>query len=219
MDNKDFASRIFLIFEDRGLQLPSINWIEALYEKSKSFSDKEINDGFTKVMNISGEDWNKKYGFGGKPAMSDWINFFNNNKKQSPENQVIIEVARILDYASFYLNNDVIFDNEFTNAAVKRYGGMSKIAWDIDKFNDNKRPREWVSRELKEIWLACYDGNHGSNEKSLGKSSFKNLDYVGDREKCLMLMNTKEEPPKNQIDQERVKDICVGLSSKFKPSY
>ena len=89
---------------------------------------------------------------GGKPAMIDWISFFTGSIKQSPEQQAIIQVARILDYASFYLGNDVIFDNEFTNETVKKSGGIVKIAWDINSENNNMEPLKWVRKSLQSSW-------------------------------------------------------------------
>ena len=220
MDKELFAGEIYLIFEDRGIkEQPSKAWLLKLYSEIGELSDLDFAKGLRRINIISQEEWHKKYGFGGKPAISDWVDFFLKNKTQAPEKQVIIEVARILDYASFYLKNDVIFDNEFTNSTVKKYGGMSKIAWDIDKDNDSKRPREWVSKDLKEIWLACYDGNHGSYEKDIGRGLYKSIDYVGDKNRCLALMNKKEEAPINIASHEKVKEIYNNLSKKFKPTY
>lgn len=244
MDKKQFSTEIFIIFEDRGIkEMPSMPWLDKLYGKINDITELEFARGLKKINDISQEQWHKKYGFGGKPAMVDWINFFTGQSNQSPEQQAIIQVARILDYASFYLKNDVIFDNEFTNATVKKYGGMSKIAWEIDKFNDNKRPREWVSKELKELWVACYDGNIGDYTLCVGESKpkiFKHvkgkftktddghtvegifikqkniIDYVGDKNKCLTLMNKTEDKPLNLNVQQKTKEIVSNLAKGFK---
>jgi hypothetical protein len=228
MNKEKFLSEIYLIFEDRGIkEKPSKAWLKKLYEGIEYMSELEFARGLKRIHDISQEEWHNKYGFGGKPAISDWVAFFG-SKKQSPEKQAIIEVVRILDYAKYYLGNDVIFDNEFTNGAVKKYGGISKIAWDIDKENDNKRQLEWIKKDLIELWVACYDGNHGSFEKCLGRQQpefFSNgkfirqenaLDFIGSKDKCLLLMNKKEEKPLNLAIQQKTSRIVSDIAKSFK---
>jgi hypothetical protein len=200
----------------------------AVYEKIKDLSQEEFKKSINKILAMTQEDWNKKYGFGGKPAIADWLFFFTGNKAQTPERQAIIEVARILDYASYYLGNDVVFDNPFTNAAVKAYGGITKVAWDINKDNETKRPSEWVVKELKDFWLASCDGNKGSNEKCAGRlqpeffsggkfvRKQNELDYVGDKESCLMLMDKTETKAVNLEAQHKSNEIVTRLANGFK---
>jgi len=78
MNSKEFISRIYIIFEDRNLKQPSEGWIVALFEKCKLIPDDDLNKGFDSIMSIPSEEWNRSYGFGGKPAITDWINFFTN---------------------------------------------------------------------------------------------------------------------------------------------
>lgn len=193
MNKNSFASQIYIIFEDRNIKKePSKQWLSALYEKIKNTSEEQFKTGLEKIYIISQEEWNKKYGFGGKPALIEWINFFTEKKIIDSEQQAILQVANIMKYASFYLGNDVLFDNEFTNEAVNRYGGIRRIAWDIDKENKSPRSREWLEKELKELWLACYDSNKGSSKISRGYSCVKKLNYVGDKKTCIALMNKEE---------------------------
>ncbi|MHC4718656.1 MAG: hypothetical protein ACYS5V_16935, partial [Planctomycetota bacterium] len=144
LDYKIFQEQFELIELNFNFEYPS-KLMVLVYEKLKHLDKEQFSKGVSKIMQITAEEWNKKYGFGGKPALSDWLGFFE-QKEQSPEKQAIIEVTRILDYAKYYWGNDVIFENQFTNATVKKYGGISKIAWDIDKENDNPRPLEWVKK-------------------------------------------------------------------------
>jgi hypothetical protein len=228
MNKEQFLSEIYLIFEDRGIkEKPSKAWLKKLYDNIESLSELEFARGLKRINDISQEEWHNKYGFGGKPAISDWVAFFV-GKKQSPEKQAIIEVARILDHAKYYLGNDVIFENQFTNATVKKYGGISKIAWDTDKENDNPRPLEWVKKELIDLWLACYDGNHGSFEKCIGRiqpdifhggkfiKRENALDFVGDKNRCLALMNKTQEKPLNLSVQQKTSKIVSDIAKGFK---
>jgi hypothetical protein len=199
-----------------------------VFEKLKGLSQDEFDKGINKILAISAENWNKKYGFGGKPAIADWVNFFMEEKKQSPENQAIIQVAKILDYAKHYWGNDVIFDNEFTNETVQKSGGIAKIARDINPDNENPRPREWVVKDLKDMWLACYDGNQGSFRVCKGISqpdTFHNgefvkrpnqLDYVGDKKSCLRLMNKIEDKGVNLPAQKKIDKLVGNVAKKLK---
>ena len=229
MNKEQFAGEIYLIFEDRGIkEQPSKAWLLKLYEETKELTELDFARGLKKINNISQEEWYKKYGFGGKPAMIDWIGFFTGSTKQSSEQQAIIQVARILDYASFYLGNDVIFDNEFTNETVKKSGGIVKIAWDINPDNPKIEPLKWVRKNLIDLWLACYDGNHGSFDKCQGRIQpdiFSNgkfvkrkneLSYVGDKQSCLMLMNKTEDKPLNLPVQQKMDKIVTNLAKSFK---
>lgn len=238
LNYKLFQEKFELIELNFAFKYPS-KLLVLVYEKLKDLSEEEFIKGFDRVMQITSEEWNKKYGFSGRPSLSSWLEFFK-GKKQSPEDQAMIEVARILDYANYYTGRDVIFDNEFTNATVKRYGGISKIAWDIADDNNNKRPLEWVRKELVEMWLSCFKNNQGSFEKCTGRIAqevFSNgkfikienkLDFVGDKKKCLMLndkinskgsnLNAQSENkvlyPDTHVSLEKVQETLKNLFKK-----
>jgi len=204
MNNQEFATRLFVIFEDRGLSLPSIDWVKSLFERCKEVPDKDLSGGFNKVMDIPAVEWNKNYGFGGKPPISEWVGFLTGQKTKSIDTIAALEVARILDYASYYYGNSVWFDNPTTNACVEVYGGIGKIAWAIDETNDNKEDGKWIAKNLKEIWLQCYDGKKERTQPCLGRSKPKifhkgelidqpiKIDFVGDKTKYIAI----EENPK-----------------------
>jgi len=186
--NKDqFAGQIFLIFEDRNLKVPSLNWIEALFLKIKDSPDDQLNKGFNKVMSISAEEWNKKYGFGGKPAIADWIEFFADKTTFTPEKEASIEVSRIINHAQYYYGNDTVFDNKTTNACIKTYGGLGKINYELfDNYNPKRADRTWVAKELRDIWLDCHSSGQGDFTPCTGNSSSRRIVYVGDKNKCLI---------------------------------
>ena len=68
-----FAKKIYFIFEDRNLNEPSKEWLGALYEKCKSTNQASFDAGIEKLMTIPQDEWNKKYGFRGKPSIVDLI--------------------------------------------------------------------------------------------------------------------------------------------------
>jgi hypothetical protein len=196
--NKDqFAGQIFFIFEDRSLKVPSLPWIEALFAQVHQFSDAQISKGLSKVMSITAEEWNKKYGFGGKPAIADWVDFFADKKSFTPEREAAVQADKIINHAEYYCGNDTLFDNPFTNATVKAYGGLGTVKWKLfDPFNKDKKPgdRDWIHGKLKRIWLDCHDGKKGDVTPFIGNSSVKTkVVYVGDKEKCLALVNNLKE--------------------------
>jgi hypothetical protein len=131
-------------------------------------------------------------------------------KEASMDTIASLEVARVLDYASYYFGNSVWFDNPTTNACVEVYGGIGKIVWAIDKTNDNKEDGKWVSKNLKEIWLQCYDGKKERNQPCLGRSKPKifhkgelidqpiKIDFVGDKTKYLAI---EDKPKQSNIIQ------------------
>ena len=186
LNYKIFQDRIELVELNFNIKYPA-KLMMVIYEKLKGISDAEFEKGISRVLLTSAEDWNKKYGFGGKPAIGDWLGFFG-SKEQSPERKAAIEVARILDYVSYYPGYAVLFDDPYTNATVEMYGGMSKVAWDVDKFNPNKRKTEWISKELKEFWLICFDGNKKKLTPCSGRDKSK-IDFIGNKEKWLEITN------------------------------
>lgn len=161
MNKQQFAKSILIIFEDRNLKIPSEDWLNSFFDKIKNIPDDKLISGFNKIMQIPAQEWNQRYGFGGRPAINDWLEFFNHEKSLTPEKEASLEIAKVMDYANYYFGNSVDFGNPFTNAAVKAYGGIKKLAWDIDKDNDNKRQREWVVKELRALWLDSYEGKKG----------------------------------------------------------
>ena len=119
-----------------------------IYEKCKHISTDDLNKAVSKILTMNAEGWSKICGFGKKsPPLAEWINLFAGIKEPSPELKAALEVARILDYASYYYGNSVWFDNPTTNACVETYGGIGKIAWIIDSTNDDKESRKYLPKQ------------------------------------------------------------------------
>jgi len=127
------------------------------------------------------------------------------HKTQSPELKASLEVARILDFASYYFGNSVWFDNPTTNACVEMAGGIKKIAWDIDPTNEKKQERVWIAKDLKEKWLNCFDSKKEKHDPCVGRiqdrfmsvgewvEPAQAITFIGDKSKYLAI-ETKPEP-------------------------
>lgn len=180
MNKKEFSNKLLLILEDRKLELPSLNWIAALYNKISKLSDEEINKGLSKIMSIPQKEWVKDYGFGGRPAIADWLLYFGGRKKLTPEQMAQSEIDNVLQKISGYYGGDTDFiKNQVTVEAVKIYTGKNDLSKGLQNLNwqiyDNDNPRRkelrWVAKELKEIWLNVYDNLGGLSCEGLEDSS------------------------------------------------
>jgi hypothetical protein len=57
-------------------------YIKFIYQSATDkFSDDDVRYGFTEIFKMTKKEWNDLYGYGGKPAVADWINFFSLRKK------------------------------------------------------------------------------------------------------------------------------------------
>ena len=173
-----------------------------IYEKCKHISTEDLNKAVAKILAMNAEGWSKVCGFGKKsPPLAEWINLFAGIKEPSPELKAALEVARILDFASYYYGNSVWFDNPTTNACVETYGGIGKIAWAIDKTNENKDDAKWIAKNLKDIWLQCFDGKVEKTTPCIGRAKPRimhkgewiepeiEISFVGDKTKYLAIEN------------------------------
>jgi hypothetical protein len=109
------------------------------------------------ITTTTKEEWNKAYGYKGRPAIADWIKI--TNRKVAGD--VNSEVALLIEKANFYGSNSYDlpkFDNEITKAvAMEYYNGKPRIfaiRFELhDRFNEKRRDRAVVEKELKELWL------------------------------------------------------------------
>tara|TARA_R110000822_G_scaffold6177_5_gene26122 strand:+ start:1007 stop:1615 length:609 start_codon:yes stop_codon:yes gene_type:complete len=116
MNSIEFSQKIFFIFEDRNLQMPSKEWIAQLFDKCENSIN--LNDGFQKIAAIPASDWNGKYGFGGKPNLVEWVEILTGEKPKTDE-ELAIEHKRWEQSINFYIAsiktwlNDRNFDSTF----------------------------------------------------------------------------------------------------------
>ena len=188
MNKKDFANCLFTILDNFNCKTPTNMWLDQLYHQTSRFSDNELNKGFAKIFSMSLEDWNKKYGFGGKPAIADWLVFFGAEKPQDITSIAKMQVAKILIEADHFFGGNYQFENPVTNATVKRYGGLRKLNWELfDSSNDKPKQKEWVVKEFVEIWLQCHDGKIFDDKPTILDPATKRIDIVRDEQILLSL--------------------------------
>ena len=109
------------------------------------------------ITTTTKEEWNKAYGYKGRPAIADWIKI--TNRKVAGD--VNSEVALLVEKANFYGSNSYDlpkFENEITRAVAMEYYNSKPRIFAIrfevhDRFNEKKRDRAIVEKELKELWL------------------------------------------------------------------
>ena len=57
-------------------------YLKFIYQALKGkFDDEEMRYGFKILLHKTQDEWNKEYGYKGRPAVADWVNFFNQKKK------------------------------------------------------------------------------------------------------------------------------------------
>ena len=109
------------------------------------------------ITTTTKEEWNKAYGYKGRPAIADWIKITN----RRVAGDVNSEVALLIEKANFYGSNSYDlpkFENEITRAVAMEYYNSKPRIFTIrfelhDRFNEKRRDRAVVEKELKELWL------------------------------------------------------------------
>lgn len=169
--------------------------VNIIYDQCKELTDDEFKKATNQIICKGIELYGKL------PKAALFL-----KKQQDPEEQAELEAERIIDTASYPC--PVIFDNGFTNAALKAYGGIGKVYFDVhDSFNRDRKSRHWVKKELISIWIHCHFHGKTSNEPSYPAISSKNdhIDLVGDKVKCQELLDSSqkllEEPRNEEMDK------------------
>ena len=153
MEKKEFLARMFVVFEDRGLKEPKEFWINELWRNINEIPSDSINKGFNRIMNISSAEWNKTYGFGGKPAISDWIVFFSGKKKLTQDQIASAECEKIMQSAKNGWSSGK-FDNKTTQKVVNSFArGIKTIHFEVfDTYNPDPKDRNWYKKDLVSKW-------------------------------------------------------------------
>lgn len=212
MNKEEFKKRIKLILEDQNCNKPSNEWLDLLFSRINIFSDDEINRGFAKILMMSQDDWNKKYGFGGKPAISDWLVFFGKKPELPLEQQAKIQVERIIEYAKGYPASKVIFDNKTTNAVVRDYG-IGYIRNQLtNEWLDYAKGESTIRRELLDKWLNYhYDNQEHSDFVKISNDS-NLIDMFGDKSICTQLL-AQPKQIESKINTENQQKINLLISN------
>lgn len=66
-------------------------YLKFIYQSTRDkFDDDDVNYGFKELFKKTSDEWNRIYGYGGRPSLADWIGFFRIKKdaeKQRIENE------------------------------------------------------------------------------------------------------------------------------------
>lgn len=137
MDLEQFEKKIKFLAENFGCNFGHPDWLETLMHFSRDFSDENIDFGFNQLARMTKEEWSKKYGYGGKPAIKDFLNSYGMNKKQEGEHDkavISLKIAKLLATARTCNNYD--FGDKVINDLVKQEGGLTAIN---SKISSNKK--------------------------------------------------------------------------------
>lgn len=143
------------------------------------------------------------------------------NKNCLTDNQkALLEVSKLINYAKYCYDHEVISDNNFLNQALHDYGGMRKLCWDINSSNPEKKAESWIKKELIDLYLANKAFNKGSmipssNQpiKSYTTASKgivyeeKKIGIIGDRQKIQITLEN---------NNQKLSDRIIDLTNKLK---
>jgi len=126
------------------------------------------------------------------------------------------EVTRMIGIFIPYFSGGVIFDNPTTNAALQVYGGLKKLKWDLDPDNDKRPDFSFLKKDLKDIWLGCYDSGKEAYEPQFDSTSNKEVRYEGDKKKCLTLIQKGQMLIEEEKKEDPMKGVVKNLANYFK---
>lgn len=154
MKKEEFGQKMRIIFEDRGLGEPSSEWLKILFDSVSKLDDSLIRSGFQKILKISSDDWNKNYGYRGKPTIFEFIEILSGKTAISKDIIAQVEVNMILHEAQYPFSN-FEFKNKTTIALIRSFrNGLKTIHFDLyDVDNPNKKDSSFYKKDLVKQWL------------------------------------------------------------------
>lgn len=157
--------------------------VNLLFDSCKSMTDEQ----FTKATNQIIMEGVELYGKLPKAAL------FLEKAGEKPQDITSIakmQVAKILIEADHFFGGNYKFENPVTNATVKRYGGLCKLNFDLfDNSNDKPKQKEWVAKDLLEIWLQCHDGKIYDDKPTILDPATKRIEIFKIENKKLLTIN------------------------------
>ncbi len=85
MDKKYFTLKIYFIFEDKNIEKPSLEWLDTLFKRCEGISKEIFDRGVEKLIAIRQDEWNKTYGFRGKPSIIDLVEILVGERPKTDE--------------------------------------------------------------------------------------------------------------------------------------
>jgi len=113
-----------------------------------NITDTDLANACNKMISEVGlVEFRSLYGYNNLPAPADWLKLCRNNL-----DDVEYQIELILSEAEGYCSKLPTFTNKITEEVAKVH--FWAIKWHLDKYNDKRKERQVVKKELKEIWLA-----------------------------------------------------------------
>jgi hypothetical protein len=118
LTNKNFLINFHILKENFEFTISDI-YCKLVFDSLKSkINDKMFTDGCNNILkNTTKEEWNKAYGYKGRPAIADWLNTFmpamerkRISKTEPSTGATLTEIA--YDYPDWYL--EIIKNKELT---------------------------------------------------------------------------------------------------------
>ena len=83
LDKKIFKENFAILTENFGFQV-SPAYLKMIFNTLENqITDEKLQAATMKILQeVTMDAWNKKYGFNGKPAIADWLEFFSGKKKR-----------------------------------------------------------------------------------------------------------------------------------------
>jgi len=220
MNKKEFAKNIKLLKDIYGFSC-SEDYLKALESilTAKGISDKELTQCVDHiVLNVDNEEWNKIFGFNGKPSPAYFIKMIEGSGSlHSEQEQAEIEANKILvAINSVKYGGGVIMDNGFSNQTIYEMDGIANLRWLLDEDNPNRRESHWLKKDLKEMWLTCKDLNKQKFTPSFTSGSNKTINKIGNEEICLQFISQYEKPQIEDKSESQIDGIILKLSSTLK---
>jgi len=74
LDNEIFTKRFLLLSENFGFEASPEYQLAVFAALKDQITTDQFLEGTTwQILNVKGEEWNKAYGYRGKPTIADWI--------------------------------------------------------------------------------------------------------------------------------------------------
>lgn len=188
-----FNNVIIQMAENFGFEL-SKEYLKLLltFFQKQDISDKKLESSVVDViLNMTKDEWNKKFGYGGRPAVADWLSFL--NKKAIPTEQMaIVELSTVKEIArNLTTDQAFLFENGTTNAVIEDLGGLRKI--EIILMSD--KGSSFFENQFIKTWVAFFEAKKESQSIS------------GFPERFYKVRKTEEEMSKTMINNEHC-NIC-----------
>ena len=97
-------------------------YLKFVFKKTKdSFDNVDIEYGFIEMIKMTQAEWNKEYGYNGKPSIQDWVNFFSLRSKHNVLKEKDQKIAIAVNNAKngIYTKKNITHKNTVSSDKIK----------------------------------------------------------------------------------------------------